>query len=104
MMGPFANIKDVKDHGRSRYEEDEDRLAIRSLQSNIDYGLKESPEMSDLSKWHPWEHPFAVAICAENGWRIEKDITKAVKHYRIAAELGCKAAKEALVRLRNDAS
>ena len=104
MMGPFANMKDVKDRGRSRYEEDEDRLAIRSLQSNIDYGLKESPKMSDLSKWHPWEHPFAVAICAENGWRIEKDITKAVKHYRIAAELGCKAAKEALVRLRNDAS
>ena len=105
MMGPFANIGDVEEDGRSDYEKREDRLAIKNLQSNIDYGLNEKPEMANLSiMWHPWEHPFAVAICAENGWRIEKDITKAVKHYRIAADLGCKAAKEALVRLKNDAS
>ena len=99
LMGRFANVDDWDEPGAAPYDKWEDAQAIKGLHSIMDYGLQETQEHPE--EWAPWEHPFAVAICAENGWRSEKDITKAVKHYRIAAELGCKAAKEALDRLRN---
>lgn len=100
MMGRFANVDDyVEEKIRTEHDKYEDHMAIGSLHLSLDYGLKESPEMSDKAKWHPWEHPFAVAICAENGWRMKKDVEKALKHYQIAAEFGCKAAVRALKRL-----
>ena len=103
MMGRFANVDDyVEEAERSAHDERQDRSAIGSLHLSLDYGLKESPEMSDKTKWHPWEHPFAVAICAENGWRMKKDLEKALKHYQIAAEFGCKAAVLALKRLKKE--
>ena len=97
LMGRFANVDDWDEPGAPPYDKWEDAQAIKALHSIMDYGLKESREHPE--EWAPWEHPFAVAICSENGWRIKKDIRKALDNYREAAKHGCKAARRAVARL-----
>jgi TPR repeat protein len=99
MMGPFANVDDTGEPGRTQWEERLDRRSIMNLHGYLDEGLKESSETASPQDWLPWEHPYAVAICAENGWRMEKDVTKALQYYREAAQHGCKAAQSAVERL-----
>lgn len=45
-----------------------------------------------LDKFEDWEDAYVLGVCYENGWILQKDMTKAVEYYQIALSLGYKKA------------
>lgn len=42
-----------------------------------------------LDKFEDWEDAYVLGVCYENGWILQKNMTKAVEHYQAAMRLGC---------------
>lgn len=53
-----------------------------------------------LDKFEDWEDAYVLGVCYENGWILQKDMTKAVEHYQIALSLGYKKADLDSIRVK----
>ena len=98
IAGRFSALPYKECEPNEKWDDYQDRLYIKMLQSEVDLVLGKG-EPIDPARWKPWERPYAFAVCHENGWRIEKDIDKALEYYRKAFENGCVKAADAIARL-----
>lgn len=98
IAGRFSVLPYKEREPNEKWDDYQDRLYIKMLQSEVDLVLGKG-EPIDPARWKPWERPYAFAVCHENGWRIERDIDKALGFYRKALEKGCVKAADAIARL-----
>jgi len=99
-VGRFSALPYKDRAANESWDQYQDRLCIMNCQGELDFVLGKGGPL-DLSQWKPWERPYAFGICHEHGWRVEKNLDKALEYYRESAKHGCSAAVDAVKRLES---